>query len=246
MTQESLGREHPFAATDSSPVAARWVAEAERLHHRYQTEIVEALGLCPWAVRARTDGTVRARVMLQSDANVESTLDALDTLTLDAQAEVAFLIYPRITMGRGEFERFVTNVRETDVPRHPLGCVPFVFAAFHPDAIPDATSGERLIPFLRRTPDPTIQILRSSVLEGIQSGTPQGTQFIDSGVFNFDAPPQATVSLRERIAGANLATVDRIGVDELTRRLDAIAEDRARTYRALAGAMDPVQAREPR
>ena len=230
VTEETLRREFPIAAA-LSPIAARWVAEAERLHHRYQTEIVEALGLCPWAARARLDATLSTRVLLQTDAGVDATLDAIDTMILDPRVEVAELIYPRVAMGRADFERFIARVREADVARHPLGAVPFVFAAFHPEATPDVSGAERLIPFLRRTPDPTLQILRTSVLERVRSGTPQGTQFIDSRAFDFDAlQPQAPMPLRERIARTNLATVDRIGVDELARRQDAIAQDRARTY----------------
>lgn len=232
-------------APDAPPFAARWAVEAERLYRRYQTEIVEATGLCPWAPRARLDDTFRARVLLQADAQVEASLDAIDALSQDARAEVAVLIYPRVGMGRAAFERFVTCVRDADVPRHPLGCVPWVFAAFHPDAVPDASGAERLIPFLRRTPDPTLQLLRSDVLERVRSGTPQGTQFFDHRGFDFNALPEAPLPLRERIARANLATVDRIGIAEMTRRLDAIVQDRRLTYRELEGATEPAEPPEP-
>ena len=252
VTQPSVGRELSIAAdgaangaadgatTDVPPMAARWVAEAERLYRRYQLEIVEGVGLCPWAARARTDDVFRARVLLGADAPVEATLEAIDALAKDPGAEVAVLIYPRLALGRAAFERFVARVRDADVPRYPIGRVPFVFAAFHPDAEPDASGAERLIPFLRRTPDPTIQLLRSDVLDRVRSGTPQGTQFVDQVTFDFNAPLQGHVPLplRERIARANLATVDGMGITEMTRRLDAIAQDRERTYRELESAKD--------
>lgn len=231
---QGLGRELPLTAT---AIAARWTAEAERLHLRYQVEIVEALGLCPWAERARLGSAFRARVLLQSDARVEATLHALDTLSSEAQIEVAVLIYPRLDVRRIEFERFIAGVHQAYVPRHPDGCVPFVFAAFHPEASPDASGADRLIPFLRRTPDPTLQILRSTVLDRVRSGRPQGTQFVDARVLNFDAP-QAPPRLADRIADANLAIVDRVGVEELTRRFDSIADDRRQTYRELDGLGD--------
>jgi len=233
MMDEGLGQELPLAATAS--IAARWTAEAERLHLRYQVEIVEALGLCPWAERARLGSAFRAQVLVQSDAQIiEASLDALDTLSSDAQVEVAVLIYPRLDVRRIEFERFIAAVHRAYVPRHPDGGVPFVFAAFHPEARPDASGADRLIPFLRRTPDPTLQILRSTVLDRVRSGRPQGTQFVDAQTLNFDAP-QAPPRLADRIAHANLEIVDRVGVAELTRRFDSIADDRKRTYRELDG-----------
>jgi hypothetical protein len=225
----------PLEGTPAS-VAARWTAEATRLHLRYQLEIVEAIGLCPWAERARLDGVSRVRVLLQADTRVDATLDAIDALTSDSQAEVAFLIYPRLTLGSVEFARFVAGVQHADVPRHPLGSLPFMFAAFHPEVALDASGADRLVPFLRRTPDPTIQLLRSSVLERVRSGRPQGTQFFDARMLE-SAAPQAQQRLCDQIAHANLAIVDRLGVAELTRRFDAISDDRERSYRGLDGTL---------
>jgi hypothetical protein len=216
----------------------RWTHEAVRLHHRYQVEIVEACGLCPWAERARVGGSFRARVLLQTDARgTDASVEAIEQLATDPRADVAVLIFPRLLLGRVAFERFVGDVREADAARHPLGRIPFVFAAFHPEAPPDTSDAERLIPFLRRTPDPTIQLLRTELLDRVRSATPQGTQFVDIraldalGVDLADSP----VPLRQRIARTNLATVERMGVSEMARRMDAIVEDRRRTYGAFEG-----------
>jgi hypothetical protein len=217
----------------------RWIQEAERLYRRYQLEIVEACGLCPWAERARVSGRFRTRVLLQTDLRgTEAATLAIDELMVDPRAEVAVLVYPRLRLGRLEFERFVAEVREADAKRHELGCIPYVLAAFHPDAAPDASDAERLIPFLRRTPDPTIQLLRSDVLERVRSATPQGTQFFDVRTLELlDADvKEPAVSLRQRIARTNLATVERLGVGEMSRRMEAIVLDRRGTYRELEGA----------
>ncbi len=107
-----------------------------------------------------------------------------------------------------------------------------MFAAFHPDAAPDTTHAERLIPFLRRTPDPSIQLVRASALERVRAGSPEGTQFVDAAALDLRAV--YPLPLRERIARANLATAQRIGIGELTRRLDEILRDRQETYAALA------------
>jgi hypothetical protein len=223
--------------------------EAVRLYRRYQLEIVEACGLCPWAQRARLDDRFRIRVVPQAEPRgTEPSLAAIDALIADPRADVAVLIYPHFHLGRLEFERFVSGVRDADAPRHPLGCIPFVFAAFHPDAQPDTSDAERLIPFLRRTPDPTVQLLRSEVLDRVRSSTPQGTQFMDLRMLEeLDASGVGEqVSLRQRIARTNLATVKDLGLEEVTRRIEAIAEDRRSTYRAIESAgVGPTAPFEP-
>jgi hypothetical protein len=224
----------------------RWIQEAERLYRRYQLEIVEACGLCPWAERARLDDRFRTRVLLQQDPRgTGDATDAIDALMTDPRAEVAVLVFPRLRMGRLEFERFVAHVRDAESERHPLGCIPYVFAAFHPDATPDSSDAERLIPFLRRTPDPTIQLLRSDVLERVRSSTPQGTQFVDMRALeSLESDGKgAPVSLRQRIARTNLATVERIGVGEVARRMDAIVADRRAAYRELEEASPAAEPR---
>jgi hypothetical protein len=205
-------------------------SEVVRVYRRYQSEIVEACGLCPWAERARIDKKTREWVIPETDrANSESSLAAMDELFGEDHLEIAFLIYPNLKATRVEFERFVGRVRDADSRRHPLGKIPFMFAAFHPEAAPDVSNPERLIPFLRRTPDPTIQLVRGSVVEKIRGRTPQGTQFFDTRTLLENiVPPQPAVG--EKIAQANLETVQKIGVDEIRRRLDDILRDRNESY----------------
>jgi hypothetical protein len=212
----------------------RWTREAVRLHRRYQTEIVEAYRLCPWAERAIQDGRVREAVILQDSGDVVApSLAAIDSWIDDRTIDVAFAIYPRLSLGRQAFHDFAARVRDADTPRHELGEVPFVFAAFHPEADPDTGDPERLIPFLRRTPDPTLQFLRASALDGIRSGASQGTQFLD--ITSLDAVLSGTAQppLRERVARANLATAERCGIAALRRHLDDIRRDRDATYQSL-------------
>ncbi|MEO7109055.1 MAG: DUF1415 family protein [Polyangiaceae bacterium] len=205
-------------------------SEVVRVYRRYQSEIVEACGLCPWAERARIDKKTREWVIPEKDrASCNSSLAAMDELFKEDHLEIAFLIYPNLKATRVEFERFVGRVREADSRRHPLGKIPFMFAAFHPEAAADVSNPERLIPFLRRTPDPTIQLVRGSVVEKIRGRTPQGTQFFDTKTLLADlVPPQP--AMREKIAQANLETIQKIGVDEVRRRLDDILRDRNESY----------------
>jgi hypothetical protein len=212
--------------------AAIWIEQSLRLYRRYELEVVEACELCPWAARVRRDDRLRERVLLQRDpTSLGPSLDAIQSFS-DQDVDVALLLYPRLGLERGAFEQFAARVRDADVGRRTLGNVPFVFAVFHPDAAPDLAEPERLIPFLRRTPDPTIQLLRSTVLDRVRGVTPQGTQFVDPQTLTtLDAA--AEPSLRERIASANLATTLRIGVETIAGRFEDIARDRDETYRAL-------------
>jgi len=211
---------------------AGWTVETVRLYRRYEREIVEACELCPWASRVRRDGRLRERVLLQRDPeSLAPSLDAIQELSLE-QVDVVLLLYPRLGLSRSAFDQFAARVRDADVARRSLGNVPFVFAVFHPDAAPDIAEAERLIPFLRRTPDPTIQLLRSTVLDHVRGMTPQGTQFVDPTAIG-TLGPSAEPSLRERIASANLATTLRIGVDTLARRFEDIARDRDETHRKM-------------
>jgi hypothetical protein len=216
---------------EGARASARWAEQTVRLYRRYEQEIVEACELCPWAVRVRQEGRVGERVLLQEDdALLTPSLEAIRAFAAE-DIDVALLLYPRIGLGRAAFDHFAGRLRDADVSRESLGEVPFVFAVFHPEAAPDTKEPERLIPFLRRTPDPTIQILRSSVVDRVRGTAPQGTQFVEPRLVEALSAP--VPSLRERIASANLATTLRIGVETLGRRFEEIIRDREETHRVL-------------
>ena len=216
---------------DPRPSRAQWEEQTLRLYRRYEEEIVGACELSPWPTRVRREDRVGERVLLEEDAqDLAPSLVAIDEL-IAAGVEVGLLLYPRAYVRRNLFEQFAAALNKAEVARRPLGKAPFVFAVFHPDAAPDLAEPERLIPFLRRTPDPTIQLLRSSVLDKVRATSPQGTQFVDPTALK--TLQASEPSLRERIASANLATTLRIGVDTLARRLDDILRDRIETHRSL-------------
>jgi hypothetical protein len=224
------------AAVTTDDRNTEWERQALRLHRRYQREVVEALGLCPWAQRAQLEGKVRERVLIQTDdRDVGPSLAAIRELADELDTDVLFLVYPRIVPARADFDDFASRVRAADAQRYPLGSVPFVFAVFHPDAEPDTGDAERLIPFLRRTPDPTLQLVRSTALDAVRSVASQGTQFVSVASAMASLSGAAPLApLRERIARANLATATRIGVEGVRRVLDDIRRDRDEAYARLA------------
>lgn len=218
-------RPHP---TPEDPI----VREALRVYDRYAREVVERFDFCPWATRARREGAVEPRVLLGRDPNdFSASLTLISELAARARITVGLLIYPAFDMGRLDFEHFVRRLRQADAERHEPGCVPFAMAAFHPHAEPVLDDAERMVPFLRRSPDPTIQLVRSDALSAVR-GTPSGgTALVEvwmlsaAGLAKEDAP-----DVRERIALHNLKTVRELGPDTVEAVLADIERDRATSY----------------
>lgn len=208
--------------------------EAIRVYRRYQEEIVESLNLCPWAERTRLEGRVQERVVLTRALELGAALHAVEGLAADPAIEIGLLLFPLATTTMTAFERFVSRLSAAEVERHPIGTAPFAMAAFHPDAQPDLADAERLIPFLRRTPDPTIQLVRCASLERVREGFQEGTAFVDiNAIAARVVTSEDTLPLRTRLARANEKTVRRVGVAELERRFGDITRDRNAAYARL-------------
>tara|TARA_B100001750_G_scaffold193842_1_gene164963 strand:+ start:210 stop:902 length:693 start_codon:yes stop_codon:yes gene_type:complete len=206
-------------------------AEALRIYGRYQREFVEALGLCPWAVRAREEGHVAVRVVLDDPA-AEAALAATEALAADEEVQVGLLVLPRAAYDRSTHEAFVSELREQHAAGHG-GSPPFAMAAFHPDAEPDLDHPARLVPFIRRSPDPTIQLVRLTSLEAVRRRAgDRGTAFMDLSTLDLaqllSAPAQPP--LHERVADKNRETIAAMGVAEAEAILATIARDRDAAY----------------
>jgi hypothetical protein len=206
--------------------------EALRVYRRYVLEVVEGFTLCPWAAAARRDGhVVEAVILAENQADPRQSLTLLDSLKDRLETDIALFIYPDLELDRLGFESFVRTVRELDAARHEVGTIPFAMAAFHPDAHPDPSEPERLIPFLRRTPDPTIQVVRCTALDRVRGSSQEGTSFFDlSNLGTLPLPQKEPVSLRQRIAQANLDTALEVGLDALEALFQDIRRDRDESY----------------
>jgi len=211
--------------------------ETLRLNRRYLAEVVERFVLCPWARSARNEGHVAECVIQQElPDDFAPSLMTIDTLSERAEIEVALLMYPRLYLSRLDFEHFARGLRALDADRYEPGEAPFAMAAFHPDATPQLDDPERLIPFLRRSPYPTLQLVRTTSLERVRGDETEGTAFLDLdllGVASLPMPPAPT--LRERIARRNLETIRAEGVESVERVLEDIFRDRDRTDERLQG-----------
>jgi len=190
------------------------VAEALRLNARYVEEVVIGWNLCPWAARAWRDGRVARRVVLEEALDVAPVLAFIDELVGTPDLAIGLEIFPRATVTDAAFGAFAERVRRADRARRPPDVpAPFMLAAFHPDsgAGADLRSAPQLVSFIRRTPDPTLQLVRAAaVAELARDGR----------------------DLSADIARDNLATVTARDPSALGALLDDIRRDRDRSPRA--------------
>ena len=212
-----------------------------RVTERYVSEIVVAFDLCPWAAPALHHGRVQISVITEffdADAIDQAARICDERLrTTPSEIELVLLAMPRLVVGRLDMDRLLASLRAEMSKRE--GVASFALAAFHPLAGPDTETAERFIPYLRRSPDPLVQAVRFSALQGLDGKHSGGTTFLDSSALEPGAlDPKdwsggKQESLRARIAKRNLDRVLERGIHDLAARLDDICEDRNRTHRLL-------------
>lgn len=209
--------------------------EALRVYHRYATEVVEPLGLCPWAKKARLDGRVTRRVVLTAAPQPGDILPHIDAVADDDELEIGLLLFPRLQLELNEFRRFVNAVRQADSARFPPGGGHMYMAEFHPRAPLDKGSPARLVSFIRRTPDPTIQLVRRTVLDSVRAREPSGTLYLDpEHLLTGELPEPPPAPLHERIAETNYQTIQDYGFEKLSATMADIKADRDAAYARLA------------
>lgn len=207
------------------------------VYERYAIEVVERFGFCPWARAARESDNVVLRVISCTDpGDFGESLRLLDELHRQpGAADIALFIYPLLDLDRLAFEDYARRLRTRTEHTSPK-LDAYAMAAFHPAASADLSHPDRLVPFVRRSPDPTLQLVRKSALSGIK-GLAQGTAFLDVSTLSIDAfkalqqPPPLAV--RERIAEQNLNTVREVGPAVLEALLADIALGREAAHQRL-------------
>lgn len=207
---------------------------ALRLYQRYAVEIVEGLGFCPWASEARRRGQVHVEVVC-GDPSPEALVRRMADLAGMPAIAIGLLVLPTTTLDSAGFQRFAAQLREIDRAKARPGTTTWAVADFHPQATADLESAQRLVPFIRRTPDPTLQLVRHSVLERVRKDDAGGTRFVDLAntdwLQNLPVAPEAP--LHARVASKNLDTVRDLGAEAVEARIREIHDDRKNTYRRL-------------
>ncbi|MDQ3337666.1 MAG: hypothetical protein M4D80_21090 [Myxococcota bacterium] len=194
-------------------------AEVRRILDRYLVEIVEAYDLCPWAKSARLAGEVSVEIVWGTPA-LEAWEAAARAALAKPEARVAMIVAPELAIERDEF----SAVRDAIAARIPTAGV----ADFHPRAPLDLASPSRLVPFVRRSPDPLLQLVPLAILDQVRSAPPLASTMQQAQILGgHAAPPREDVA--SRIARANHATVT-ANAARITEILDDIAKDRLAAY----------------
>ena len=196
-------------------------AEAVRLNTRYVDEVVLAWDLCPWAEKAFSAGQVPQRAHLAETVAPEDVLPFLDELDAAAEIAIGLLIFPRLEIRAPAFDAFAERVRRADHARRPDAATsppspPFLIAAFHPHSAAPETfaTPPQLVSFVRRTPDPTLQLVRTSVL---RRATGEGPRVSDD------------------VTRRNFETVSARGAAALDAVLRDLKRDRDESYARIGG-----------
>lgn len=187
--------------------------EALRLCDRYVREVVLPFGLCPWAEGVLRAGTLARHVLPGRSPTPADCLPIVDAWSSSA-VEVGFIVLPLRAGGPGSFDSFAEAVRRADRARRPRDQPPpFVVAAFHPDGAETFSGPHQLVSFLRRTPDPLLQLVRAELLDRVRTASSGVSEQIAERNF---------AALREPAAAARF--------DAIVRELRA---DRDRAYARL-------------
>jgi hypothetical protein len=187
---------------------------------RYLREFVEAFHLCPYAKHCREGGKLHRRVLFSQDSqHVLAQVRSVEALPPDS-VEVALLIFPEARADGLEsarnFDEFASGLRNRILDAHG-GNPPFYCVAFHPDLPRDLLDAHRAVQFVRRSPDPTIQLVRASVLKAARGSDGGGTRIVDPGKLTLEElmAIASPLSLADRIAAANLIALHREGPDRI-------------------------------
>jgi hypothetical protein len=190
--------------------------EAQRLLTRYLIEVVERYGLCPWAAPARARGDMRIDVV-----DVDDAATAIDRFLADENASVGLIVLPGFTGEAAELR----GLRDVLLVARGHSVA---IADFHPRVAVDLRDAHRLVPFLRRSPDPMLQVVRHTTLSTFRRPSHMWLANEQAAMMagkEVTRPPDPIGD----VATANFATVceHRQAIEEA---LDDIMRDRAQSY----------------
>ncbi|MEZ4399052.1 MAG: DUF1415 family protein [Kofleriaceae bacterium] len=180
---------------------------------RRYVDVVARFDLCPWAAPALAKGEVWITACDQADLE-----DALARFAATPAAVVGLVVVPGFTGTLAALRRLRGELCERPIGRT------VALAEFHPDAPLDDASAQRLIPYLRRSPDPMLQAVRHETLAHLRrGGTTMAAELQAAVLAGHPVPPVRDIG--DQIADANLATLRRDGA-ALAAALDALISQR--------------------
>jgi hypothetical protein len=202
--------------------------QARRIYFRYAVEVVEEFTFCPWARSARDAGRVQCNVLFGRRPSLETLLAELQAADASAEIDVTLLVMPECDLTRIELRRLTSALHASYEAASGRGNTVVAIADFHPSSPLDQSSPERLVPFIRKSPDPTLQLIKHAALDAARRGSQDGTraatlEMMLRGALK-EEPPHA------RVASANFRTLERTGPAPILAALEDIARDRAASY----------------
>ena len=211
----------------------RLIAEAMRIYERYATEVIEAHNFCPWAADARRDGSVSVMVMLGEQVTPDEVSAAACEMAKNETTVIGLLLFPQLAVDAVRFQHFAAQVRAQTDQNYPRGQAQWAIADFHPQGAADLTTSERAVAFIRKSPDPTLQLVRHSTLSALKRQSDGGTQFIDMASFDVQGtlPKAPRLPLHELVAQNNLRKLRDVA-QAVTKTLADIQRDREISYAA--------------
>lgn len=153
-------------ASDDNLSDDREIAEALARNDRYLREFVEALAICPYARTCRETGRLYRQVLLHTQPDAAALVGRILELSTPefADVEVGLLILPRLRLSARDFDRFVRNVQRSYQQQRPPGVSGYFVVAFHPENDMRLDNPDVAVRFMRRSPDPTIQLVRPEAI----------------------------------------------------------------------------------
>jgi hypothetical protein len=145
------------------------IAAALARNDRYLREFIEALHICPYARTCREAGQLHRQVLLDRDLDairVAAQITELDGLD---HIEIGLLIFPELRVDARMFERYINEIRSRYAQDRKTP-IDFFIVAFHPELPQQLHNPDVAVRFLRRSPDPTIQLVRPSAIERVRRG----------------------------------------------------------------------------
>ncbi|MCE9580149.1 MAG: DUF1415 domain-containing protein [Deltaproteobacteria bacterium] len=192
---------------------------ARGLLDRYLVEIVERFELCPWARPARERGELHVEILVAPAHQAADVVAAIARIVDDPRASLGMVVFAASAMTNRE----LVELRDAGMRRD------VAIAHFHPDGQGDLVTPARLVPCLRRSPDPMLQVVRWSALEAARRVPPppdRATQL--QWLAGQGAPPPP--SIVDAIEAANHRTISAVGLEGFEAAIAELARARAIAY----------------
>jgi len=154
-----------------------WARDALARNDRYLIEFIEALNLCPFAKGCREGGKLHREVLPMNALDVPTVLARVEALEArpDGDVDIGLFLFPKLTIEWRPWERFVSEVRRACEQKRG-GPLAYFMVAFHPDMPLDLANADRAVSFLRRSPDPTIQLVSSAATDRARDAARDGRE----------------------------------------------------------------------